>query len=124
MGNVEVVDRLLSDPRIDVCYGDNETTWYACWAGNADVVHRLLQDERVQESSKTRCMPLAVRRGRSKVLEKLIRDNRFSLLGDDLVRSVHTKDMEIVKLLLQDPRILGDKVALDNALKLAMDENF
>ena len=96
-GNLDIVEELLADTRVDVNQA-TDTTFYgygqtpinmAADNGHVDVVKALLKDNRINVNQQTRygATPL------------------ISASGSDQLSSLYERRLEVVKVLLADPRV-------------------
>ena len=111
-GDVETVQRLLTNPTLDPTGEEKGTYWYqepikfACLYGHANVVRILLQNPRVDPTN----VPIEMisGRGHTEVIRLLLQDGRADPSRNGMV-ALRTACWggrpEIVQLLLQDPRI-------------------
>ncbi len=77
-GHIEVVERLLQDPRVDPSVDDNDALVSACENGHSEVALRLLQDGRVDPSTDSGkyALELADRNNLVEVVDAFLRDPR------------------------------------------------
>jgi hypothetical protein len=108
-GNVEVVKRLLNDPRVDPSDRYHEAIRCASINGHVEVVKLLLNDPRVDPSADNNAaIRLASNDGHVEVVKVLLNDPRVdpSDRDNEAVRWASKKGhVVVVKLLLNDPRV-------------------
>jgi len=110
---IELVNRLLKDPKVDPSRDGNEALLSAVHHGLVDTVDRLLQDPRIDPTElNNRVLVLALDRGNRKVLKRLLEDRDASgrlrvdpSVGGLLSHAVRIGQVDMVDLLLQDPRV-------------------
>lgn len=112
-GNLETVQRLLTNPKLDPAGGEYGSAWYqepikyATMFGHTEVVRRLLQDPRVNP----RNVPFAsiISAGHTDVVRILLQDGRANPVYLDKITTLYIAafrgDLKILRLLLDDPRV-------------------
>ena len=76
-GNLDLLNRLLEDSRVDPSSGDNYAIKFASDLGYLNIVNRFLQDPRVDPSaSDNAAIRWASRRNHTDVIKRLLDDNR------------------------------------------------
>ena len=110
-GHADVVAILLHDGKADPAYHQTYAFDEACRYGHVDVVVLLLRDPRLFQSDKntTNEIALAVRYGSTDVVQVLLEDGRFSPNVEDnapLIMALMKRRVPILKLLLNDPRVI------------------
>jgi hypothetical protein len=76
-GHVEVIKRLMQDPRCDTFVREGVGFICACESGQFPVVEAMLQDERTNPAAKdNEALRLASRNGRERVVKRLLKESR------------------------------------------------
>jgi hypothetical protein len=109
-GYLDVVNRLLLDPRVDPSANDNIAIRWASLYGHLDVVNRLLLDPRVDPSTADNyVVQMASEYGHLDVVNGLLEDLRVDPSADNnyAIRSAsECGHLNVVNRLLEDPRVL------------------
>jgi len=127
-GDIETVEKLLTNPNVDPANGEKGSYWYqeplkiACWSGHVDIVRRLLQDPRVDPSVVH--VESIVTKGHTEIVRLLLLDGRAHPAPNGFQSTLELACLhgypDIVLLLLQDPRIdpfLARETAMSGALR-------
>jgi hypothetical protein len=121
-GNVELVDLLLQDPRVDPSADNNWAIRFASNNGHLSIVDRLLQDPRVDPSANDNAaIQFASYNGHLIVVDRLLQDPRVDPSANDNGAILFASDkghLVIVDRLLQDPRV-DPSADYNCAIKLA-----
>jgi hypothetical protein len=108
-GHLEVVERLLQDPRVDPSAGNNWAIQNASANGHLEIIERLLQDERVDPSAQNNgAIQNASVRGHLAVVERLLQDPRVdpSAQNNGAIQLASINGhLAVVERLLQDERV-------------------
>ena len=140
-GRLEVVERLLQDPRVDPSTDNNHAIYVASRKGHLKVLERLLQDPRVDpliypnylisfvlgedpSAYNNQAIRFASRKGQLKVVERLLLNPRVdpSACNNEAVLLASEKGrLKVVVRLLQDPRV--DPSAYNNYALRTASEN-
>ena len=114
--DIDVVNRLLDDPRVDPSADNNCAIRSAAKNGHLDVVNRLLEDPRVDPSSNNNCaIRWAAKNGHLDVVNRLLEDLRVDPSADNnfaIEFAAKNGHLDVVNRLLEDPRV--DPSADDN----------
>jgi len=112
-GDLETVQRLLTNPKLDPAGGEYGTAWYqepikyATMFGHVNVVRRLLQDPRVNPSKVP--FEYIVGQGHTEIVRILLQDGRANPAYLDRITTLSIAStgghLQIAKLLLDDPRV-------------------
>jgi hypothetical protein len=109
--NLELVNRLLQDPRVDPSADDNCAIQSASTNGYLAVVNRLLQDPRVDPSANNNYgIQMAAAEGHLAVVNRLLQDPRTNPVDATnyaLNESYNRGHLAVTTRLLQDPRVLA-----------------
>jgi hypothetical protein len=108
-GDVEVVERLLQDKRVDPAADNNYAIRLAAENGHLAVVERLLQDKRVDPAAGDNyAIRWAAWKGHLAVVERLLQDKRVDPAADDnhAIRvAAQNGHLAVVERLLQNNRV-------------------
>ena len=108
-GYIDVVDRLLKDPRVDPSVYRNQAIIYASENGYSSVVDRLLVDPRVNPSaSDNYAIIQASHNGHLKVVKRLLKDRRVDPADQNNLAIVLASKEErilVVACLLKDSKV-------------------
>lgn len=123
IGDVELVQSLLKDPRVDPSHDESKAFREACKRGHTKVIQILLADPRVDPSAKNNeALVNAILTGKTQVIEILVTSPKVdpSVLHDMLFRNAWKKRwLPILKIIVNDPRCNAG-VHTNFALKEAM----
>ena len=117
-GNLQALELLLRDGRVDPSDQDNQAVILASETGNLQALQLLLKDDRVDPSDQSNeAIIQACTKGHLQVVELLLRDKRVnpaSRRNRAINRASDAGHGEIVQLLLSDSRVLkkGNKSRL------------
>ena len=104
-----VVRILLSDPRVDPAYQNNQAIITAANYGYLEIFKLLLSDPRVNPSDQNnRAVIIAARERRLEIVKLLLKDPRVNPSDENNLAIIHAArntNAEIVKLILNDPRV-------------------
>lgn len=106
-GHVQMVERLLADPRIDPSAANSYALWLAVSHDQLHVVERLLADPRVDPSAReNQSIRYAIDDGRLDIAEALLADPRVdpAAAGNELL--CHARRVAVVVRLLAEERVL------------------
>lgn len=124
-GYLGVVNRLLQDPRVDPSYDGNLSIIEALNYGHLDVVKRLLLDKRINPNEvtswiKQNILVKAVEKGYVDIVELILQNPKTAPSINNnaaLVAAINNKDLEIINILLADPRlVITDNESLTTAI--------
>lgn len=119
--NLEIVEFLLKDPRIDPSANYNLAITNACKDGNLAIVNRLLEDPRVDPSDNQNfCLINASASGQIKIVNRLLEDPRVNPYGEPICVASVYGNFKIVERLMKDPRVdpsYGNNKAAIEALR-------
>jgi hypothetical protein len=108
-GNLNVVNTILEDPRINPADDGNCAIGLASFMGHLLIVNRLLEDSRVDPSIRESCtIGFASRGGHLAVVNRLLQDHRINPAGDDnyAIRfACYGGHLDVVNRLLEDHRV-------------------
>ena len=112
-GRLDIVERLLADPRVDSSVAGYAALINAARKGHLNVVILLLAEPKVDPSAS---LQVAAECEHLEIVKLLLADPRVDPTADDnraLIRAAQSGHVEVVKLLLADPRV--DPTADDNS---------
>ncbi len=108
-GYIQIVDRLLKDPRVNPSYENNRAIQEASHNGHIDVVETLLNDGRVNPADdENLAIIYASKRGYTDIVDRLLDDPRVDPSDQDnraIIDAVRYNQIDVVKRLLKDPRV-------------------
>jgi hypothetical protein len=117
-GHIDVVNLLLSDSRVNPSDKENLAIQCASKKGHVEIVKLLLADSRVDPSDKNNeAIRFASQKGKE-IVKLLLQDKRVDPSADDqmlLLRCLRLENVEMVRLLLTDPRIVCTNMILNRA---------
>lgn len=109
LGRLDMVDRLLEDPRVDPTAQGNAAIILAAQNGHPGVVDRLLQDPRVDPADQgNAAIILAAQNGHLGVVDRLLEDPRVDPADQGnaaIILAAQEGRPDVVDRLLQDPRV-------------------
>ena len=112
-GNLEFVNLLLKDERVDPSADNNYAIKEASYWGYVEIVKLLLKDKRVDPSAEDNyAIRVASKEGHAEVVKLLLQDKRVNPSADynDAIREAAIYGLaEVVILLLSDERVDVDK---------------
>ena len=103
--NVEVMNRLLQDPRIQLSTQENRAIEFAADCGHVDIVKRLLQSQTIDPSE---ALESACRQGHYELFDLLMKDPRTDPTVTNnaaIVSASYNGHIKMVKRLLENPRV-------------------
>ena len=107
--DIESVQRLLQDPRVDPAAEEGFALVWAGYKGNTEVARILLQDPRVDPSVRdSLAFSYACEYGSIPIVQMLLQDPRVDPSAETqrpLKMACENGKTEVVQLLLQDPRV-------------------
>jgi ankyrin repeat protein len=101
-GHIHVVEELLKDPRVDPGYDGNWALRKSIKKGNVMMVNLLLNDKRIVPDIET--MKDVIENDCVEVMREMLKNKKVNLKGV-LQLAVIKERLEIIKLLLDDPRV-------------------
>lgn len=108
-GRIEMVNRLLQDPRVDPSAQGNLPLRLASQEGRLNVIDRLLQDPRVNPADHGNAtLIIAAHNGHVNVVNRLLQDPRVDPAAQGnaaLLVAAQQNHPEVIARLLQDPRV-------------------
>eukprot|EP01118_Nematostelium_gracile_P005359 TRINITY_DN168_c0_g1_i2.p1 TRINITY_DN168_c0_g1~~TRINITY_DN168_c0_g1_i2.p1 ORF type:complete len:258 (+),score=55.84 TRINITY_DN168_c0_g1_i2:1-774(+) len=108
-GKMSLLEKLISDGRIDPSINDHEAFIAACWNSRLDVIQRLLKDDRIDPSVQyNQCIRFASSSGNIDVVKLLLEHEKVDPSTDNnyCLRSASINGhFQVVSRLLEDQRV-------------------
>ena len=120
-GHFPFVQLLLQDPRVDPSDQDNFAIKTAMYCRYYDIILLLIQDPRVGPSVCNYAIEQASSDGKIDFLRQYIKHSRVKITERTIFNAVLNGHIEIVKLLLKDPRVIEKNYKLKQSLEAAQD---
>ena len=102
-GCLDIVNRLLQDPRVNPADSENKAIRLASRNGHLAVVNRLLQDPRVNPAE-YKSIYWATKNGHIAVVNRLLQDERVGIPYDNIPWALQIGQYDIAELLIKDSR--------------------
>ena len=110
-GHLDVVCRLLQDPRVDPSARNNYALKNAIKNGHLDVVFRLLEDQRIDPSAydnEAIVLAVSAKKNRLEIVTRLLQDSRVDPSANcnkALRVALGPGELELIQLLLRNPKV-------------------
>ena len=101
----DMIKLLLQDPRVDPSLNNNSAIDLAIKNNNIENVKLLLSDSRISLITSSNAIQFAIMRGHLEVVKLLLADTKVAFDNKYLFWAAKSFQIEIVKLLLLDPRV-------------------
>ncbi len=113
-GYLNVIERLLQDPRVNPGDNGNMSIINAIYKGHLNVAKRLLRDQRINPNNKTRVLGStilgeAAKKGYLDLVDLILQDPRTdpSIKNNEaLTSAIKNANLELVDMLLSHPRLV------------------
>ena len=102
-GCLDIVNRLLQDPRVNPADSANKAIRLASRNGHLAVVNRLLQDSRVNPSEYN-SIYWAIKNGHLAVVKRLLQDERVGIPQESILWALLNGQIDTAELLIKDSR--------------------